>query len=64
MRGNANCSEMVMTLQTIVLYLTQLALSLERYIQRLDCLLGNLSWFIKGVALTYVVYFDFHPRSK
>ena len=43
MRGNANCSEMVMTLQTIVLYLTRLALLLERYIQRPDCLLCNSS---------------------
>ena len=39
MRGNANCSEMVATLLTIVLYLTRLALLLEGYIQRPDCLL-------------------------
>ena len=34
--GNANCSEMVTTLLTIVLYVSQLALLLEGYIQRLD----------------------------
>ena len=39
MRGNANCSEMVATLLTIVLYLARLALLLEGYIQRPDCLL-------------------------
>ena len=39
MHSNANCSEMVTTLLTIVLYLSQLALLLEGYIQRLDCLL-------------------------
>ena len=37
MRGNANCSEMVATLLTIVLYLAQLAF--EGYIQWTDCLL-------------------------
>ena len=39
MDGNANCSEMVTSLLTIVLYVSQLALLLEGYIQRPDCLL-------------------------
>ena len=34
------------TLLTIVLYLTLLALLFERYIQRPDCVLQNLSWFM------------------
>ena len=43
MHGNANCSEMVTTLLKtllrIVLYVSRLALLLEEYIQRPDCLL-------------------------
>ena len=39
MHGNANCSEMVMTLLTIVLYVFRLALLLKEYIQQSDCLL-------------------------
>ena len=39
MHGNANCSEMVVTLLTIVLYLAELTLLLEGYIQWPDCLL-------------------------
>ena len=31
---------------TVVLYLTLLALLFERYIQRPDCVLRNLSWFM------------------
>ena len=39
MCGNANCSEMVATFLTIILYVSRLALLLEGYIQRPDCLL-------------------------
>ena len=39
MHGDANCSEMVPTLLTIVLYSTQLALLFEGYIQLPDYLL-------------------------
>ena len=46
MRGNANCLEMVTTLQMVVLYLTRLALLLERYIQQPNCLPLNSSWFL------------------
>ena len=63
MRGNANCSEMVMILLTIVLYVSRLALLLEGYIQRRTvyyeiqvglCAFKTLLAYVTSVIITTV----------